>query len=120
TTEMNTGFQSTKQHQTSSFENLPQDSGGAVATVGIVLALLILVVVVVVVPVVFYRRNTCGFKDKMELLFNYIRNHLLRNTETETRPSGRTDEEAGATDETKNPLLPGYEAEVNGSEKQKQ
>ncbi|XP_062569828.1 uncharacterized protein LOC134231877, partial [Saccostrea cucullata] len=78
-------LQSTKQHQTSSFKNLPQDSCGSGAAVGVVVALLILLAVVVVLLVVFYRRNMFGVRKTMKPWVDSIRNHLPGNREREKR-----------------------------------
>ncbi|XP_062581664.1 uncharacterized protein LOC134243425 isoform X2 [Saccostrea cucullata] len=94
----------------------PKDDDGGLGEV----VFAVLISVAIVVSVVFYCRNMFGFKDKMHQLFDDIRNHLLGNREGETRPSGRTDLEAGVSDDTGKPLLSGNEAPVNGSEKQKQ
>ncbi|XP_061196637.1 uncharacterized protein LOC133204911 [Saccostrea echinata] len=96
---MSTGFQSTEQHQTSR----PQESGGSgVGGVAAVVVALLIIVVVVVVLVVFYRRNLFGFKDKMEPLFDNIRNHLPGNRE---QHETRSDEETGVANEPEMPLL---------------
>ncbi|XP_062610627.1 uncharacterized protein LOC134272412, partial [Saccostrea cucullata] len=104
TTEMNTRLQSTKQHQTSSIEHLPRDSGGSGAAIGVVVVLLILVAILVML-VVFYRRNICGVRKTIEPLVDNIRNHLQTNRESEIIPSDRNDEEAGEAVETEKPLL---------------